>query len=149
MASLRCLYCLLWTYFTPCSSISIVNFEHIITWAIAQSANLYSCSLKDVLKKCRKFTGKDLCWSLFLIKLQVFERLSLSYLEDLVLTIALHRVCLLHVNTLDERNIRKESWWKELMKLTKGILIWLFFIFNNIPLLWSLHDCKLCLNNHS
>ena len=127
MASLRCLYCLLWTYFTPCSSISIVNFEHIITWAIAQSANLYSCSLKDVLKKCRKFTGKDLCWSLFLIKLQVFERLSLSYLEDLVLTIALHRVCLLQVNTLDERNIRKESWWKELIKIDKRNLDLIIF----------------------
>ena len=86
MAFLRCLYCLLWTYFTPCSSVSIVNFQHIITWAIARSANgelqavtqympLQLFSEKDVLKKCRKFTGKHLCWSLFLIKLQVFERL--------------------------------------------------------------------------
>ena len=24
-----CLYCLLWTYFTPCSSVSIVNFEQV------------------------------------------------------------------------------------------------------------------------
>ena len=25
-----CLYCYLWTYFTPCSSVSIVNFERVI-----------------------------------------------------------------------------------------------------------------------
>ena len=28
-ASFWCLYCQLWTYFTPCSSVSIVNFEHV------------------------------------------------------------------------------------------------------------------------
>ena len=33
MASFWCLYCQLWTYFTPCSSVSIVNFEHVnIEW---------------------------------------------------------------------------------------------------------------------
>ena len=26
-----CLYCWLWTYFTSCSSVSIVNFEHTVT----------------------------------------------------------------------------------------------------------------------
>ena len=25
-----CLYCWLWTYFTPCSSVSIIKFEHVI-----------------------------------------------------------------------------------------------------------------------
>ena len=30
MASFRCLYCELWTYFTSCSSVSIVNFEDVI-----------------------------------------------------------------------------------------------------------------------
>ena len=30
LASFWCLYCYLWTYFTPCSSVSIVNFEHVI-----------------------------------------------------------------------------------------------------------------------
>ena len=29
LASFRYLYCQLWTYFTPCSSVSIVNFEQI------------------------------------------------------------------------------------------------------------------------
>ena len=28
LASFWCLYCELWTYFTPCFSVSIVNFEH-------------------------------------------------------------------------------------------------------------------------
>ena len=27
--SFWCFYCKLWTYFTPCSSVSIVNFEHV------------------------------------------------------------------------------------------------------------------------
>ena len=32
------------------------------------------CSVKrGVIKNCANFTGKHLCWSLFLIKLQVFE----------------------------------------------------------------------------
>ena len=30
MASFWCLYCYILTYFTPCSSVSIVNFEHNI-----------------------------------------------------------------------------------------------------------------------
>ena len=29
MTSFWCLYCKLWTYFTPCSSVSIVNFEQV------------------------------------------------------------------------------------------------------------------------
>ena len=34
-ASFWCLYCQLWTYFTLCSSVSIVNFEHVIAgWVI-------------------------------------------------------------------------------------------------------------------
>ena len=36
MASLWYLYCQLWIYFTSCSSISIVNFDHLIAgWAVA------------------------------------------------------------------------------------------------------------------
>ena len=30
LKSLWCLYCKLWIYFTPCSSVFIVNFEHVI-----------------------------------------------------------------------------------------------------------------------
>ena len=30
LASFWYIYCYIWTYFTPCSSISIVNFEHVI-----------------------------------------------------------------------------------------------------------------------
>ena len=29
LKSFRCLYCLLWTYFTPCSSVSAVKFEQV------------------------------------------------------------------------------------------------------------------------
>ena len=29
MLIFRCFYCKLWTYFTPCSSVSIVNFEQV------------------------------------------------------------------------------------------------------------------------
>ena len=29
MKSFWCLYCYLWRYFTPCSSVSIVDFEHV------------------------------------------------------------------------------------------------------------------------
>ena len=46
MASFWCLYCKLWTYFTPCSSVSMVNFEHVnagrvneTDWIIAISIN--------------------------------------------------------------------------------------------------------------
>ena len=35
LPSFWCLYCLLWTNFTPCSSVSIVNFKHVIAgWYI-------------------------------------------------------------------------------------------------------------------
>ena len=30
IASFCCVYCKLSTYFTPCSSVSVVNFEHVI-----------------------------------------------------------------------------------------------------------------------
>ena len=35
VASFWCLYCYLWTYFTPCSSVSIVNFQQVITGWVA------------------------------------------------------------------------------------------------------------------
>ena len=35
LVSLRCLYYELLTYFTPCSSVSIVNFEYVIAiWKV-------------------------------------------------------------------------------------------------------------------
>ena len=35
-ASFWCLYCQLWTYFTPCSTVSIVNFEQVnADWVFA------------------------------------------------------------------------------------------------------------------
>ena len=36
IASFWCFYCELGTYFTPCSSVSIVNFEHVTAgWVIS------------------------------------------------------------------------------------------------------------------
>ena len=33
MTSLRCLFCKLWTYFTPFSSVSVINFKHVfVCW---------------------------------------------------------------------------------------------------------------------
>ena len=38
MASFWCIYCQLWTYFTPFSCVSIVNFEHVIVgWEVKKS----------------------------------------------------------------------------------------------------------------
>ena len=36
----KCLYCKVWTYFTPCSSVSIVNFEQVIAGQIVSSNKL-------------------------------------------------------------------------------------------------------------
>ena len=40
MTSFSCLYCQLRTYFTPCSSVSIVNFEHVIAGWVCIMFNL-------------------------------------------------------------------------------------------------------------
>ena len=43
LASFWCLCCLLWTYFTPCSSVSIVNFEQVnADWEATTPALLVS-----------------------------------------------------------------------------------------------------------
>ena len=34
MNSLWCFYCKIWTYFTPFSSVSIFDFEHMLAWII-------------------------------------------------------------------------------------------------------------------
>ena len=40
MQPFRCLYCYLWTYFTPCYSVSIVNFEHQIAGWVCNKTTL-------------------------------------------------------------------------------------------------------------
>ena len=51
MASFWCLYCQLWTFFTPCSSVSI-NFEYVIAgWAI---------ELRHLQRRTRKKTSAKL-----------------------------------------------------------------------------------------
>ena len=43
MASFWCLYCKLWTYFTPCYSVSIVNFEQVnVGWVLFPSKWIFS-----------------------------------------------------------------------------------------------------------
>ena len=56
LASFWCLYCLLWTYFTPCSNVSIVNFEYVITSWVGTSCmwykpffNLYKFPFENLL----------------------------------------------------------------------------------------------------
>ena len=42
LASFCSLFCWLWTYFIPCSSVSIVNFEHVTAgWSITSTVFLY------------------------------------------------------------------------------------------------------------
>ena len=49
LASFWYLYCQLWTYFTPCSSVSIVNFEHVIVgWCITMMKLTYVVFLTNL-----------------------------------------------------------------------------------------------------
>ena len=42
IASFCCFYCSLWAYFTPCSSVSTVNFEHVIAgWDESSKSQSY------------------------------------------------------------------------------------------------------------
>ena len=51
LASLWCLYCWLWTYFTPWSSISIVNFEHESAgWVRSTSVQNIATSMASIVK---------------------------------------------------------------------------------------------------
>ena len=54
MASFSCLYCWLWTYLTPYSSVTIVNFEHVIGgWErTCQFSTFQCCLLPNLLKDC-------------------------------------------------------------------------------------------------
>ena len=70
LASFWCLYCYLWTYFTPCSSASIVNFEHVIAgWTCKSNPGdyklLFLCHRKiqpnHLCQKKTKKTRKNNC----------------------------------------------------------------------------------------
>ena len=55
-----------------------------------KSSSHWRCSVKKgVLKNCADFTGKHLCWSLFLIKLQVFKY---TYFEEHLWTTACKKI---------------------------------------------------------
>ena len=92
LMSFCCFYCYLWTFFTPCSSISVVRFVqvnagrvNVLTRLINLEAQENSCKnqkqpFADVLQNnCSfaVFTGKHQCWSLFLTKLQAKRRATL------------------------------------------------------------------------
>ena len=61
------------TYFTPCSRVSIINFEHVIAGCEIEKIFFFCYILpifkKGVLKTCSKFTGKHPCQSVISIKL--------------------------------------------------------------------------------
>ena len=68
MALFWCLYCYLWTYFTPCSSVSIVNFEHVNAdwevnhWVLFLRINHhFSSCFENVNKMFRKYDWKSSC----------------------------------------------------------------------------------------
>ena len=53
IASFRCLYCLLWSYFTPCSTVSIVNFEHVIAdWTNSENKRSGMTYFEKPLQNC-------------------------------------------------------------------------------------------------
>ena len=80
------------------------------------------CSVKvDLLKIFSNFTGKDLCWSLFLIKLQAFRPLTLLQLDSN--TGVFLQICKNFKSTYFEEHLRKTAsgipsfnpcckWWK-------------------------------------
>ena len=52
------LYCYLWTYFAHCSSVSIVNIEHVTAgWEEAITAQKMKFSIKDFFSKCDKISN--------------------------------------------------------------------------------------------
>ena len=55
ITSLWCLHCSLWTYFTPCSSVSIVTFEQLIAgwdWAtLSDLLNLHYSKIPTVMSQ--------------------------------------------------------------------------------------------------
>ena len=68
ITSFWCLYCSLWTYFTPCSSVSIFNLEHVIAdwdrdgnWAVSVMLSLLSLNKSHILFRMASL----LTWSYF------------------------------------------------------------------------------------
>ena len=67
-ASLWCLYCLLWTYFTPCSDVCIVNFEQVnAVWVSLSSKtctelNFNVLCLRSTSNTLRKLNGPSKHW---------------------------------------------------------------------------------------
>ena len=73
----RCLYCELWTYFTPCSSIYIANFEHVITGSTVPKPHTtespISKSFPATYYNALNSHESLLQWSNFLLKLQSLQ----------------------------------------------------------------------------
>ena len=83
MASLWCLYSQLWTYFTPCSSVSIVNFEQVNAGWVASSNEIKTHIVLKIVGV--NLTGtrptKLQCISLDLGKLPIVMKLKSIYAE--------------------------------------------------------------------
>ena len=58
VASFCCLYSQLWSYFTPGSSVSIVNFEHVIAGWVWLPAAYYYGATCSALKQIMTVTPK-------------------------------------------------------------------------------------------
>ena len=51
LTSFRCFYCWLWTYFTPFSSVSIINFEQVnVSWIYCDVKFIININLKHFRK---------------------------------------------------------------------------------------------------
>ena len=85
-----CLYFWVWTYFTPCSSISIFNFEHVITGWDTHLGQLIRwrllCMLHSLCHSCRKRGNREVltfhcvkCVQLRSFFWSVFSRIRTEY----------------------------------------------------------------------
>ena len=60
MALFWCVYCQLWTYFTPCSSVSIFNFESVIAgWEWENNKGTEANSFDWIHVICEAKFGND------------------------------------------------------------------------------------------
>ena len=101
MASFWYLYCYLWTYFTPCSCVSIVNFEHVIPgWLQIILQNDNKGTLSDLYSKpCQASKMKHFAkavngfWSLIMFaKCSIIGVWQISeYVSDLIIVLSVEK----------------------------------------------------------
>ena len=65
-----CLYCWLWTNFTPCSSVSILSFEHVIvSWYRTNSKS--AASLQKTNGECSSWYLSPYKWMIVILPFQI------------------------------------------------------------------------------